>query len=102
CMIPHDWRREIDYSQGGTRRLEDHGGFSKAIGIRHFPGKQQGGRTQNGIVLPEDIHPIPPLLAPVVVEALENLERLTAPMRRIVKAQNQTGRLFPEFKKNDL
>lgn len=59
CMIPYDWRREIDYSQGGTRRLEDHGGFSKAIGIRHFPGKQQGGRTQNGTVLTEDIHLIP-------------------------------------------
>lgn len=102
CMIPFDWRREIDYSQDGARRLEDHGGFSKAIGIRHFPGKQQGGRTQNGTVLPEDIHLIPPFLAPVVVGALENLERLTAPMRRIAKAQNQTGRLFPEFEKTAL
>lgn len=101
CMIPLDWRREKEHKLRDGRSAGEAHGFSTSIGIRHFPGKQRG-RNEDSSLLYEDVYDLPPLLAPMVVEALENLERLTLPLRRIYKAQVESGRLFPEFERTQL
>src|SRR5690606_13246765 len=59
-------------------------------------------KNEDSSLLYEDVHWLPPRLMPMVIEALENLERLTLPLRRTYKAQVESGRLFPEFERNEL
>ncbi|MBZ9892949.1 hypothetical protein LB545_01240 [Mesorhizobium sp. BR1-1-6] len=101
CIIPLDWRRQKEHKLKDGRSAEEAHGFSTSIGLRHFPGKQRG-RNEDSSLLYEDVLDLPPRLAPMIVEALENIERLTVPLRRTYKAQVESGRLFPEFERDQL
>lgn len=101
CMIPLDWRREKEHKGRNGRSAEDAHGFSTSVGIRHFPGKQRG-KNEDSSLLYESVHWLPPYVMAMVIEALENLERLTLSLRRTLKAQVESGRLFPEFGRNEL
>lgn len=63
--------------------------------LRHYAEKQMpAGR---GFELVEAIQHVPPLLVPTVMSSIATVLRATKPLRRLAKAQRETGSLFPDL-----
>jgi len=95
-MVPFDWRRDREYFDLEGRPAGDAGGISRSMGIRHFAEKKRG-LTTDAVALYEAVHHVPAMFEDVIGPALEHVERITTPLRRRLRAQTETGRIFPEF-----
>jgi len=96
ATLPLDWRRTREYFDPYGNRADTIGGIGRSIQIRHFAEKQKAS-DQRGIILYQNIVDIPPLFEEVVVQSLERISELTAPLRSRLRLQCETGRSFPEF-----
>lgn len=68
--------------------------------LRNFAEKQMpAGR---GFELTEATQHVPPLLVPTVMSSVAAVLRATEPLRRLAKAQRETGSLFPDLRPEEL
>jgi hypothetical protein len=100
-LVPADWRREREYLDTSGRPAGEAGGISRSLGIRHFAEKQRG-LTADSVALFEQIQHVPAMFEEALVPALDNVGRITKPLRDRLRAQTETGRLFPEYEASDL
>lgn len=95
-MLPLDWKRTVDYRDRDGRPAGELGGFSRAVYLRYFAEKQGAAKSAPGRLF-EEAQFIPSLFEGLLVQALEDVARLTDPLRKILKSQCETGRLFPMY-----
>lgn len=95
-LLPLDWKRTLDYRDRDGTPAGDRGGFSRALLLRHFAEKQGSSRREVG-TLWETSQFVPAMFEQILSETLDEAERLTAPLRKTLKAQCETGRLLPMY-----
>lgn len=96
ALLPLDWKRTHEYYDQFGDAAGKHGGVSRALLLRHYSEKQGSSRKQGGTLWEESQY-IPAMFERIACDTLEEVERLTAPLRRILKAQCETRRLLPMY-----
>lgn len=96
ALLPLDWKRTRTYLDQKGRLAGESGGISEALLVRHFAEKQG---TQ---ALYETTQFVPEMFRDELERALMKVEALTAPLRATLKAQYETGRLFPMYRPDQL
>lgn len=96
CMILEDWRREHEFLDVGSRSSGSAGGLSTSLMVRHMAEKQRG-RGEDSAVLFESAQYVPEMFRELLTDALEQVRRMTSPLRARLKAQTTSGRLLPEY-----
>jgi hypothetical protein len=91
ALLPLDWKRTRSFLDAAGRPAGKSGGISEALMLRHFAEKQ--GTT----ALYETTQFVPDMFRDELERALEQIVKLTAPLRATLRAQHQTGRLFPMY-----
>ncbi len=99
-LLPADWKRKNYTSQDGTP-VGKLGGYSQALMLRHFAEKQQLG-NQSGAYLHENTQYVPQLFTDILEETLDNVLKMTQPLRETLEKQIKQNRLLPWFNSNDL
>jgi hypothetical protein len=101
CIIPADWRRERTFMTSDGQPASVVGGISRSLSIRHFAEKQRG-KNEDSQVLFEATQHVPQIFEDIVEEAFDRILSRTEPLRKRLKQQTVTGRLFPEYDLDDL
>ncbi len=96
ALLPLDWRRTQNYHDRSGIPAGEHGGVSRALLLRYFAEKQGSSRKQVGNLW-ENTQFVPMIFETILSDTLLEVERLTAPLRRTLKAQCETGRLLPMY-----
>jgi hypothetical protein len=91
ALLPQDWRRTRTYLDDKGRPAGEHGGLSEALMLRHFAEKQGTN------ALYESTQFVPDIFRDELERTLRQVEVMTAPLRATLKAQYETGRLFPMY-----
>src|SRR6185312_11991903 len=101
ATLPFDWRRERTYRTASGSIPSALGGVDRSLMIRHFAEKQhtEGGSSLN---MREAIQHVPRMFEELVQETLDRVTELTAPLRLTLRLQTQTGRIFPQFRPDQL
>ncbi|PIO96162.1 hypothetical protein [Pleomorphomonas carboxyditropha] len=102
ALVPLDWKRWREYLDADGHPAGERGGFSKSLMIRHFAEKQEGDERADGLSLYENTQHVPPMFEEVLVETLDHIEKITAPLRERLRLQAETGRVFPEYPEDAL
>ncbi|MBD9525033.1 hypothetical protein IB262_34835 [Ensifer sp. ENS02] len=102
ALLPLDWKRWREYLDADGRPAGEHGGFSRSLIIRYFAEKQDEDDLAEGLALYENIQHVPPMFEEIVVETLDHIATITAPLRERLKRQAETGRIFPEYAEDAL
>ncbi|UZD68561.1 hypothetical protein [Brucella sp. JSBI001] len=89
-------------SDADGRLAGEHGGFSCSLIIRYFAEKQEEDDLAEGLALYENIQHVPPMFEEILVETLDHIATITAPLRERLKRQAETGRIFPEYAEDAL
>lgn len=100
-MLPMDWKRYRDYYDPKGRPAGELGGYSRSLSLRHFAEKQQVAQSDS-TVLVEAAQPIPEIFAELLSETLDEVIRITTPLRETLRLQVQSGRWLPWYKPDDL
>ncbi len=100
-MLPMDWKRYRDYYDPKGRPAGELGGYSRSLSLRHFAEKQQVAQSDS-TVLVETAQPIPEIFAEILSETLDEVIRITTPVRETLRLQVQSGRWLPWYKPDDL
>jgi len=102
AMLPLDWKRWRGYLDADGRPAGEHGGFSRSLIIRYFAEKQEEDELADGLALYENIQHVPPMFEEILVETLDHIATITAPLRERLRLQSETGRVFPEYPDDNL
>ena len=100
-LLPADWQRYRDYYDAKGRPAGALGGYSRSLLLRHFAEKQQTPQSDSTVLF-ETTQPIPEMFEEILTETLDEVARLTAPLRETLRLQVQTGRLLPWYQPHDL
>lgn len=95
-MLPADWKRTREYYDADGRLAGESGGFSRSTLLRHFAEKQQEA-SGNGVVLYENTQYIPEIFEEILTETLDEVVKITQPLRETLKLQIETGRILPRY-----
>ncbi|PFH12397.1 hypothetical protein BCF11_4878 [Collimonas sp. PA-H2] len=101
ALLPVDWRRERTYVDAKGQSAGVAGGFASALMLRHFAEKQQEEESDSR-VLHESTQPVPEMFRQMLIETLERVVHITAPLRDTLKLQCETGRLLPWYKEHEI
>jgi hypothetical protein len=101
CSLPADWRRTREYLDMEGRPAGLSGGISRSLMIRHFAEKQRG-EGSDGVERHESFQYVPEMFEEIVETTLSNVRRITEPLRGRLRAQTETGRVFPQYQPGDL
>ena len=101
ALLPFDWERERTYLDADGRPAGEAGGISKSLMLRHFAEKQQDEQSDS-IVLRESTQPVPKMFRDLLLDSLNRIARITQPLRKTLKLQCETNRIFPWYDLNDL
>ncbi len=96
ALLPFEWRRSRTYLDNKGKPAGDSGGISEALLLRHFAEKQ--GTTD----LYETTQFVPEIFRNELEQALAQVESITAPLRKTLKAQYESGRIFPMYESDAL
>lgn len=102
ALLPLDWKRWREYIAADGHPAGDRGGFSRSLMIRHFAEKQEEDERADGLSLYENTQHVPPMFEEVLIETLDHIEKITAPLRERLRQQVKTGRVFPEYADDQL
>jgi hypothetical protein len=91
AFLPLDWRRTRGYVKQDGRPAGEAGGISEALMIRHFAEKQDSVR------LYESTQFVPLLFRDELEATLNEVVRLTEPLRQTLRSQYESGRIFPMY-----
>lgn len=97
ASIPYDWKRWRDHVDAKGRPAGERGGISRSLMIRHFAEKQAESATDDGMALYENTAYVPSMFQDILVETLDFVDRITAPLRERLRQQVETARMFPEY-----
>ncbi len=100
ALLPADWKRFKDFHDSRGHLAGESGGYSRSLMLRHFAEKQRN-MNDFGMVLFESVQHIPPLFDEILTDTLDEVVRVTGPLRRTLKQQLESGRLLPWFKQCD-
>lgn len=96
ASLPLDWKRTRGYVKQDGRPAGEAGGISEALLIRHFAEKQDSVR------LYESTQFVPLLFRDELEATLDEVVRLTEPLRQTLRSQFESGRIFPMYKPDEL
>ncbi|MDO8261786.1 MAG: hypothetical protein Q7T21_01020 [Gallionella sp.] len=96
ALLPFDWKRTRTYLDESGKPAGESGGISESLMIRHFAEKQ------GTALLYETTQFVPDMFRDELERTLELVARLTAPLRDTLKAQYETGRIFPQYRPEQL
>lgn len=96
ALLPMDWKRTRTYVDGVGKPAGESGGISESLLIRHFAEKQ------GTALLYESTQFVPDMFRDEVEQIIAQVIKLTAPLRETLKAQFETGRIFPQFRPDQL
>ena len=99
--LPLDWKRQRDYIDAQGRSAGELGGCSSALLLRHFAEKQ-GTMEGDSALLVESGQYVPDMFRDSLTNCLDEVARLTSPLRMILQKQAETGRLLPWFEPDAL
>jgi len=94
--IPADWKRVIEYIDDCNRPAGDSGGISREVKLRYF-GEKQRIKGEDSSVLFETSMTFPLRFAEIIENTLNNIHRITEPLRRTLERQITSGRILPQF-----
>jgi len=100
-LLPADWKRVRTYYDASGRQAGELGGYSKSILLRHFAEKQQS-ENYDSAALFETTQYIPEIFREILEETLDNIVRLTQPLRETLQRQVQENRILPWFARDQL
>lgn len=100
-LIPVDWKRFEDYFDAQHRPAGESGGVSQSLMLRYFAEKQQQ-KNSDAIAMVENVQHVPKMYEDILTSTLDEVIRVTAPLRWTLKKQVETGSLLPEFKPGEL
>ncbi|MCV2361641.1 hypothetical protein LNV08_21970 [Paucibacter sp. TC2R-5] len=95
-LLPLDWKRTRAYVDDAGRPASEVGGISETLSLRHFAEKQGTN------LLYEETQFVPDMFRDVLESNLDEVARLTAPLRKTIKAQFETGRILPMYELDQL
>jgi hypothetical protein len=95
-FIPLDWKRTRGYVDYKGVPAGELGGISESLSIRHFALKQ------GEPYLYEETQFVPEMFREEVISILDGVLALTAPLRATLKAQFESGRVFPQYEPDEL
>lgn len=100
-LLPADWKRVREYYDPSGRAAGELGGHSTALMVRHFAEKQQ---TQNSdsVALFETAQYVPAIFETVLTETLNEVARVTQPLRETLRRQVEENRILPWFRRDQL
>lgn len=101
ALLPVEWRTERHYYDANSRPAGELGGYSKALMIRHFAEKQQATNVDSKVLV-EKIHYVPRMFEGIADDTLTRAASITAPLRRTLRQQTESGRILPSFEINEL
>lgn len=102
-MLPLDWKRIRESKDFDGASAASRGGTGDVITLRYFPAKQGAvNRGEQGYSFREAFQPVPPMFEAALEETLLEIEKLTAPMRTMVRNQRLADRLFPMHGRDEL
>lgn len=101
ARIPVDWKRWREYTDTHGRNAGEAGGIGSSLMLRHFAEKQRVVGADS-IALYETAQHIPAKFETPLIETLDDIADKTAPLRQRLKKQIETGRIFPEFRSDQL
>ena len=101
CLLPADWKRTRDYYDANGQPAGKSGGYSQALMLRHFAEKQQSSNSDS-IVLYETTQYIPAIFEQILAETLDQVAKVTQPLRDTIKLQAEKHRILPWFEINEL
>jgi hypothetical protein len=96
-LLPLDWKRWKEYLDADGRPAGERGGFSRSLMIRHFAEKQEEDERVDGLSFYENTQHVPPMFEEALIETLDQIAKITAPLRERLRLQSETGRVFPEY-----
>jgi hypothetical protein len=100
--LPADALRRTEHLTPGGTAKERGLGVTHSVALRHFAEKQQDDEGQAGVMLREAFQQVPEIFREVVEATIDEVLRLTQPMRTVVAAQRVQQRLFPDLAPNAL
>jgi hypothetical protein len=100
-MLPVDWKRYSEHFDRKGRPAAQLGGISKSLQLRHFAEKQRV-VYEDSIALFETMQFVPLMFEEILTVTLDEVVRATEPLRRTLRRQIETGRIFPQFEPRDL
>ena len=101
ALLPVDWKRTREYYDSDGKPAGEHGGYSKALMLRHFAEKQQM-QNSDSVVLYETAQYVPSMFQEALADSLENVVQVTQPLRDTLRLQVENNRILPWFHKTAL
>ena len=97
--LPFDWKRSREYYDPFGKPAGELGGFSNALLLRHFAEKQQS-ETSDSVALHESAQYVPEMFKDILTDTLDEIVKITQPLRDTLKLQCESGLLFPWYDKS--
>lgn len=94
-LIPVDWKRTKTFIDSEGRSPKEYGGNSEAWYLRHFAEKQNTGGSNH---LYENLQCIPELFQEIIEITLNDVKKITDPLRETLREQCTSKRHLPKFK----
>ncbi|OAI14667.1 hypothetical protein A1359_10245 [Methylomonas lenta] len=101
ARLPYDWKREREFLDITGKSAGEIGGFSSAMLLRHFAEKQQT-KDGNSEELFENLQFVPKIFEEILSETLDEVARITMPLRTTLKLQCETDRVLPWYSLSDI
>jgi hypothetical protein len=101
AMLPVDWKRFRDFYDVQGRSAGEFGGYSRSLMLRHFAEKQRNMNAER-MALFESAQDVPALFEEALTSTLDRVVASTAPLRKTLRRQVETGRILASFKESDL
>jgi hypothetical protein len=99
--IPADWKRVVEYVDDCNRSASDSGGISREVKLRYF-GEKQRIINRDSNVLFETSMTFHLRFAEIIENTLDEVRRITEPLRRTLEMQIASGRILPQFHPDSL
>jgi len=99
--LPADWKRFREYYDAKGRPAGELGGYSQSLMLRHFAEKQQDSHGDSTVLF-ENVQFVPNIFEEILTETLDDVLRITAPLRDTLRLQVESGRILPWYEPNKL
>lgn len=101
CNLPNDCLQNITHHHKKISNQLDFKPKCNSLALKHFASKMRSER-QDSITLFEALHHVPDMFREGVQDTIEAFQTYSEPMRDRIEAQLNTGRIFPEFNKDEI
>ena len=89
-------------SRKRSKRWENFGDLSRPQPRERLLAEKQRGEGRDGVERHESFQHVPEMFDEIVETTLSRVWRITEPLRGRLRAQTETGRVFPEYQPVDL